>query len=82
MNYIIGTGWWCDDTGVHSHTKHQKYVDTSTRKKDFFDLWYKSIRKFTNPQSIIVVDSNSPVKPNFPFQLHFFQSHLKSLMPP
>lgn len=62
--YVIGTGWWCDNTGVHSHTKHQKYVDTSTRKKDFFDLWYKSIMKYTNPKSIIVVDSNSPVKPN------------------
>lgn len=64
MKYIIGTGWWCDGTGVHSHSKHQQYVDTDTRKKPFFELWYKSVMKYTSPQKIIVIDSASPIKPD------------------
>lgn len=64
MKYIIGTGWWCDGTGLHSHSKHQKYVDKKTRQSDFFDLWYKSVKKYTKPDKIIMVDSNSPIKPN------------------
>lgn len=64
MKYIIGTGWWCDGTGIHTHSNHQKTVDKETRQKDFFNLWYTSIKKFTNPKKIIVIDSNSPVKPD------------------
>jgi hypothetical protein len=63
-NYIIGTGWWCDGTGIHTHSKHQHYVDKETRQVDFFNLWYKSISNFTNPSKIILIDSNSPIKPN------------------
>lgn len=62
-NYIIGCGWWCDGTGVHTHSQHQKGVDPNTRQKDFFDTWYKAITEFTNPRRIVVIDSNSPVKP-------------------
>jgi hypothetical protein len=62
--YIIGTGWWCDGTGIHTHSRHQPYVDKETRQVDFFNLWYKSVMKFTNPHKIIVIDSNSPIKPN------------------
>jgi hypothetical protein len=62
--YIIGTGWWCDGTGVHTHTKHQQYVDKQTRQADFFNLWYKSVSSFTNPHKIIIIDSNSPIKPD------------------
>ena len=64
MKYVIGTGWWCDGTGIHTHSKHQQYVDKATRQKDFFELWYKAVSKFTNPEEIILIDSNSPVKPN------------------
>jgi hypothetical protein len=62
--YIIGTGWWCDGTGTHTHSKHQPQVDKETRQVDFFNLWYKSVSKFTNPEKIIVIDSNSPIKPD------------------
>lgn len=62
--YIIGTGWWCDGSGTHTHSKHQPYVDKKTRQVEFFDLWYKSVMKFTNPHNIVVIDSNSPIKPN------------------
>lgn len=64
MKYLIGTGWWCDGTGTHTHTKHQPYVDKETRQQSFFDLWYKSVMCFTNPSKIIIIDSNSPIKPN------------------
>jgi hypothetical protein len=64
MNYVIGTGWWCDGTGTHTHTKHQQYVDRDTRKEGFFELWYSAISKFTSPKEIILIDSNSPIKPN------------------
>jgi hypothetical protein len=64
MKYLIGTGWWCDETGIHTHTKHQPYVDKETRQQSFFDLWYKSVMSFTKPSKIVVIDSNSPVKPN------------------
>ena len=40
-------------------------MDLRTRKVSFFDLWYKAIQKFSNPQKIIVIDSASPVKPVF-----------------
>ena len=56
--YIIGTGWWCDGSGTHTHSKHQPYVDKKTRQVEFFDLWYKSVMKFTNPHNIVVIDSN------------------------
>lgn len=64
MKYIIGTGWWCDGTGEHTHSKHQKNVDKTTRQRDFFNLWYAAIEKYTTPKKIIVIDSNSPIKPN------------------
>lgn len=64
MKYTIGTGWWCDGSGIHTHSKHQIYVDKETRQQDFFNLWYKSVTKFTNPEKIIVIDSNSPIKPD------------------
>lgn len=33
------------------------------RSASFGDLWYKSIIAYTNPERIIVTDSNSPVRP-------------------
>lgn len=64
MKYIIGTGWWCDGTGIHSHTKHQQYVDVNTRKKSFFELWHNAIKKFSSPEKILIIDSASPIKPD------------------
>lgn len=64
MKYCIGTGWWCDGSGKHSHSKWQQYVDISCRQKDFFDVWYNAIKKYCSPQKIVIIDSNSPIKPN------------------
>ena len=62
--YIIGTGWWCDGTGRHAGSiqNHMQSTDF-IRKKDFFKLWYHFVNKYTNPLKIIIIDSNSPVKP-------------------
>jgi len=62
MKYVIGTGWWCDNTGLHSGSKVDN-ASVDTRKVDFFELWYSQIVKNANPLKIIITDSNSPVKP-------------------
>lgn len=58
--YVISTGWWCTD-GID--TRDKLLGDDSIREKDFFNLWYQSVVRFTSPEKILVVDSNSPVKP-------------------
>lgn len=65
--YVIGTGWWCDGTGQHagSTLAHNRSADL-IREKHFFGLWYHFVTKYTNPSKIIIVDSNSPVKPDLP----------------
>lgn len=35
-----------------------------TRQAEFFEYWYRAVKRFTNPQQILIVDSHSPVKPN------------------
>jgi len=55
--YIISTGWWC---GSEDETN-----SAGIKKTEFVELWSKSIEKFTKPEKIFVVDSNSPVKPNY-----------------
>ncbi|MBU0581283.1 MAG: hypothetical protein KKA19_08910 [Candidatus Margulisbacteria bacterium] len=62
-NYIIGTGWWCDGTGKHPGSLCNKSTDY-VRKKDFFKIWYYFVNKYTNPEKIIIIDSNSPIKPD------------------
>lgn len=63
--YVIGTGWWCnkDNSGLHAGSK--EYTSPETRKAEFFDFWYKSIKQNTNPEKIIIIDSNSPTKPDY-----------------
>ncbi|MBS0847958.1 hypothetical protein [Citrobacter sp. JGM124] len=56
--YIIGSGWWCGEN-VGRNTNGDDII----RGKDFHKLWYNSIIQNTNPQKILIVDSNSPVKP-------------------
>jgi hypothetical protein len=55
--YVISTGWWC---GSEDETN-----SVGIKKTEFVELWSKSIEKFTNPEKIFVVDSNSPVKPKY-----------------
>lgn len=55
--YIISTGWWCGSEGEKN--------SVGIKKTEFVELWCESIEKFTNPETIFVVDSNSPIKPNY-----------------
>jgi len=63
-SYVIGTGWWCDGTGTHYNSKGNNSSD-ATRQREFFPIWYAHIMAYANPKTIILVDSNSPVKPDF-----------------
>ena len=62
-NYLIGTGWWC----TNSDDREDKFLngDDQIRGVEFHQLWAKSIATYTNPQKIVVIDSDSPIKPNW-----------------
>ena len=63
MKYIIGTGWWCDGTGKHKGTvSGSDFI----RSKEFFNVWYYFVNKYTSPEKIIIVDSASPIRPSIP----------------
>lgn len=57
--YVIGSGWWCGEA-----PRDLEYGSDRIRGRNFHELWYKAVREYSNPQKIILVDSNSPVKPN------------------
>lgn len=63
MKYVIGTGWWCDGSGKHAGSMHNTSTDR-TRKNRFFKTWRHFIEKYTNPEKIIITDSNSPIPPD------------------
>ena len=67
IKYIIGTGWWCDGSGKHAGSiqKHIKSYDF-IRQKEFFNIWYHFINKYTCPEKIIITGSDSPVRPDLP----------------
>jgi hypothetical protein len=61
---IIHTGWWCE--GETNNFNREKLLgDDTLRRQEFHNLWYQSICAFTNPDKILIVDSNSPIKPKF-----------------
>jgi len=59
--YIITSGWW--SAKEDEDTRLIKVGDEYIRSKDFHELWYKAIKKYTNPKKIYIIDSNSPIKP-------------------
>jgi len=61
MKYVIGSGWWATDEP--SLENRMTPGDDIIRSAEFHKLWYKSICKYTNPEKIFIVDSNSPIKP-------------------
>ena len=63
--YIVGSGWWCDDEldAPLEPGNRALYGDEKIRSSAFHHLWYYSVDKFTSPEKIIIVDSNSPVAP-------------------
>ena len=62
MKYVIGSGWWC--TREPSWQEGRKRLgDDLIRTADFHALWYESVKRFTDPCKIVIVDSASPVRP-------------------
>ncbi|ARX32892.1 MULTISPECIES: hypothetical protein [Proteus] len=63
MKYLIFSGWWCDNN--EKTDKRNKYIgDDSIRDKEFHKKWYDCINKYTSPEKILIIDSNSPIKPD------------------
>jgi hypothetical protein len=62
-SYIIHTGWWCDESRKHIGTEYNQ-SDNRLRTPLFFDVWYDAIRKASDPEKILIVDSASPAKPD------------------
>lgn len=63
-SYVIGTGWWCG-------SKDERYGAGNPAKEfdclklEFADLWWANLKRFTNPEKLLITDSNSPVKPPY-----------------
>ena len=65
MKYIITTGWWCE-TGSVEDSRECLLGSKAIRDKEFFSKWYRAVNRYTYPKKILVVDSNSPIKPVLP----------------
>lgn len=61
MKYIIASGWWSCQRD--EDTRDQLIGDDQIRNSDFHTLWYQCIKRFTNADEIVVIDSASPIKP-------------------
>ena len=61
MNYIVFKGWWCEDVNLDNRKK--LLGSDAIRSKDFHKLWMDSIKQGANASEIIIIDSNSPIKP-------------------
>ncbi|RLW68476.1 MAG: hypothetical protein B6D68_03540 [spirochete symbiont of Stewartia floridana] len=61
-NYLISSGWWCDESS-HGEDRTNRFGDQQIRGRDFHQLWYRCIKRFTNPGAIYIVDSASPTTP-------------------
>lgn len=65
FRYIIGSGWWCSGEAENTHDEKRKLIGNPIiRNVDFHSKWYQSVIESTNPEKIVIVDSNSPIKPN------------------
>ncbi len=61
-NYIIGSGWFCDNKGTGGWVGSWDFQ----RMQEFSALWYHFVNKYTKPKKIVIVDNASPFKPIFP----------------
>lgn len=56
MKTIVGTGWWApDDLSQTTLTRHER----------MFPMWYHFVRKYIDPDRIVVVNSANRRKPDF-----------------
>ena len=60
--YCIGSGWWCSDEDEAVVNPKRKLLGApSVRAVGFFEVWYESINRNTDPVSVVIVDSRSPI---------------------
>jgi hypothetical protein len=58
---VVGSGWWCDEE------PHEWAIGSpTTRSVAFFDLWYRQVLRGLQPDRIVITDSASPIKPDYP----------------
>jgi hypothetical protein len=55
---VVGSGWWSD--GV---ARDWTVGELVTRSPAFFEVWLRLVRKYIQPDVIVVTDSRSPMKP-------------------
>jgi hypothetical protein len=68
--YIIGSGWWCNGkrhAGDDGKNKSSDYLRTA----DFFLDWCACVKKYLSPEKIIIIDSDSPIKPKLSTSVEF-----------
>lgn len=60
IKYIVGTGWWC----TQKDDRDSQFLNGEDfiRSADFHTLWSKAIHRYTSPEKVVVIDSNSPIK--------------------
>jgi hypothetical protein len=55
---VVGSGWWFD-----GRARDWTVGELVTRSPAFFDLWLGLVRKYIEPDLIVVIDSHAPIKP-------------------
>jgi hypothetical protein len=61
---VIGSGWWCSERPDNEvNPGRKKGGDDEVRAVDFFGKWLQTLSRVSRHDSIVVVDSASPVKP-------------------
>ena len=58
---VVGSGWWCD-----GKDSEWRIGAPSTNTIMFFYLWYAQVVKCLSPYGIVITDSHSPLKPDYP----------------
>jgi len=62
MNYVIGSGWWCTDSG--ERVAGRPYAGSDViRSAEFHHLWSAVVDAWTTPSAVIIIDSASPARP-------------------
>jgi hypothetical protein len=66
IKYILGTGWWC----TQKDDRNSRFLNGEDfiRSADFHTLWSKAVQRFSAPEKVVVIDSNSPIKAHWDHQ--------------
>jgi hypothetical protein len=59
LKIVVGSGWWCDGT-----RSPWLIGDQITKTPEFFRLWLYLVRRYIEPDQIVIIDSRSPLKPS------------------